>query len=65
MKPQSNSRFALFILPALVAALFAVLPAGAQAASPLSIEVLSSKADRISGGDALVAVTAPDSSAKS
>lgn len=65
MRPQSNSRFALFILPALVAALFAVLSAGAQAASPLSIEVLSSKADRISGGDALLAVTAPDSSAKS
>ncbi len=37
-----------------------LLPAGSGAATPLRIEVLSSDAARVTGGDALVAVRAPD-----
>src|SRR4051812_19006357 len=45
----------------LAAALLALLaPAGAVAADDVGLEVLSNRADLISGGDALVAVTLPD-----
>ncbi len=48
---------------ALLAPLLVVLPTGSSAATPvkgrLAIEVLSNRADLISGGDALVAVRVP------
>src|SRR3954454_20973904 len=37
----------------------AMLPAAAAGAPPLRIETLSNRADLVSGGDALVAVSAP------
>ena len=56
MRIPSSSR-ALLALAAVVASL---MPAGARATSGLRIEVLSDRADLISGGDALVAVDLPD-----
>src|SRR4051794_15475868 len=43
----------------LVLAATAMLPAAAAGAAPLRIETLSNRADLVSGGDALVAVSAP------
>lgn len=51
----------------MAAVLLAISPAGAGAATatPLKIEILSSSRDRITGGNALIGVAAPDAAARS
>ncbi|HMT05122.1 MAG TPA: DUF6351 family protein [Solirubrobacterales bacterium] len=48
-----------FVLLACIAGLSGSLPSGAGAANPVRIEVLSSQANRVTGGNALIRVTAP------
>jgi hypothetical protein len=47
------------LLPGVLAAFVLALPGAAQAAKPVTIKVLSTRADLVSGGDALVRVTLP------
>ena len=64
MKSQSRISSFLAISLALAAGLLGFSSTAANAATPLKLEVLSSQADRVTGGDALVRVTAPDSAAR-
>ncbi len=57
--PFAKQFWPAFLATATFAALLLV-PPGAEAASPLKIELLSSQADRVTGGDALIGVRAPD-----
>ena len=64
MSTQSRVKSVL-VVPAILLTGFLILgTACAAAAIPLKIEVLSSQSGRITGGDALVSVTAPSSAAK-
>lgn len=60
MCPQSSVKSVLALLLSMLCGLAAFSPGIAGAATPLKIEVLSSEANRVSGGDALIGVTAPD-----
>jgi len=60
LKSQSRVTSVLTLILALCAGLFTFGNATASAAGPLKIEVLSSQANRVTGGDALIGVTAPN-----
>lgn len=51
------------LLVGLITAFLAIGVSGAGAATPLKISVLSSEAGRVTGGDALIGVTAPNAAA--
>ncbi|MBN8867495.1 MAG: hypothetical protein J0H98_08070 [Solirubrobacterales bacterium] len=63
MPTQSDARLRIPLYVVFLAAFLAILPATASAAAPLRIEVLSSQPNRVTGGDALVAVTGPNAAA--
>ena len=64
MRFQSSIKTILTLLLATAAGLVALSPGSATAAAPLKIEVLSSQANRVTGGDAMIGVTAPNTSAR-
>ena len=64
MRFQSSIKTILTLLLATAAGLVALSPGSAAAATPLKIEVLSSQANRVTGGDAMIGVTAPNTSAR-
>ncbi|MCB0830333.1 MAG: hypothetical protein KDB64_05380, partial [Solirubrobacterales bacterium] len=64
MRFQSRVKRPLAAAMVVAGCLLAFDAAGAVAASPLRIEVLSSQANRVTGGDALIGVTAANSSTK-